>query len=66
MTRWEYQTVQLNVEGFFRPHVDEDSVDHQLDQLGAQGWELVTAFDLNRGHGRSVEIVAMLKRPRPQ
>jgi hypothetical protein len=66
MTRWEYQTVQLDVEGFFRPHVDEDSVSHLLNQLGAQGWELVTAFDLNRGHGRSTEIVAMLKRPRPQ
>jgi hypothetical protein len=66
MTRWEYQTVQLDVEGFFRPHVDEESVSYQLNQLGAQGWELVSAFDLNRGHGRSVEIVAMLKRPRAQ
>lgn len=36
----------------------------ELDRHQAEGWELVSAFDLNGGHGRTSEIVALLKRSR--
>jgi hypothetical protein len=64
MERWEYRTEKLDVEGFFNPTVDAAAFDAALNALGAEGWELVTAFDLNRGQGRSIEVVALFKRSR--
>lgn len=62
--QWEYRTVRLEVEGWLTPDVDTASIDAALGALGAEGWELVTAFDLSAGQGQSSGIVAMLKRPR--
>ena len=48
-----------------RPKVDPEAIDAELNQYGQAGWELVGAFDINRGHGTTSAIVAMFKRPRP-
>lgn len=61
---WEYKSVQLDVDGWFDPSVDPAAVDAELNRQGAEGWELVSAFDLNRDHGRTSRIVALFKRPR--
>ena len=63
-TRWEYRTIDVNLEGFFIPEVNTASLDDMMNSLGNDGWELVTAFDVNRGHGRSSSVVATFKRPR--
>ena len=62
--QWEYRTALIDVSGWISPQVDPGTMNAELDRYGAEGWELVSAFDLNRGHGRSSEIVALLKRPR--
>ena len=64
MARWEYQTLKFDVAGFFGPDVRPETLDEALNALGAQGWELSSAFDVNRGHGRTSEIVAVFKRSR--
>ena len=61
---WEYTTVMLAATGFLGGNVDGDALTGKLNELGAQGWELVAMFDTNMAHGRTNEVVAVLKRPR--
>jgi hypothetical protein len=63
--QWEYKSVQIDVAGWFKPDVRPDALDVELNTYGAAGWELVSAFDLNRGHGHSSALVALFKRARP-
>jgi hypothetical protein len=39
-------------------------MDIEFNRLGRDGWELVSIFDTNSGHGQSRWIVATFKRPR--
>ena len=39
MTRWEYQTVEFDVAGFFGPDVRPEALDQALNALGHEGWE---------------------------
>ena len=46
MTRWEYKTVKLKVNGLgtvFGSGVNEAELDGHLKLMGLDGWELVTA-----------------------
>jgi hypothetical protein len=61
---WEYTTLMLAATGFFGGDVDGDALTDKLNELGAQGWELVTMFDTNMAHGRTNDVVAVLKRSR--
>jgi Domain of unknown function (DUF4177) len=63
--KWEYRTVKFDAKGFLGGVVDTQTLDAQLNQLGEQGWELVSVFDTNMMiHGTTREIVATLKRRR--
>jgi len=62
--RWEYKSLHLDVSGWIVPKVDTAEMEAELNAQGEAGWELVSAFDLNRGHGRTTAIVALFKRPR--
>jgi hypothetical protein len=63
---WEYNvvTVALSKDFFGRPADESERLRAQLDELGAQGWELVSSFDTNYTKGGSAQIVFVLKRPR--
>lgn len=62
--RWEYRTLMLSAGGvFFGGAVDAQALTDHLNTLGAEEWELVTAFDTNMGHGRTRDVIAVLKRP---
>jgi hypothetical protein len=63
MTRWEYFTVKLKPGGFFGGKVDTDEMHATLNSFGAEGWELVSAFDTSYAQGTSREIVLIFKRP---
>ena len=62
--QWEYKSIIIDVAGWLGPKVDPEELDRALDASGADGWELVSAFDINTGHGRTTGIVALFKRPR--
>jgi hypothetical protein len=62
--KWEYKTVQIDVSGWLGPKLQPDAVDAELNLYGDAGWELVSAFDVNRGHGHTSAVVALFKRPR--
>jgi hypothetical protein len=62
--RWEYKTLHFDVRGWLGPKLEPGQLDAELNALGEAGWELVTAFDVNRGDGGTSAIAALLKRPR--
>ena len=62
-TTWEYMTLMLGATGIFGGTVNGEDLTAKLNELGAAGWELVTAFDTNMLHGRTRDVVAVLKRP---
>jgi hypothetical protein len=62
--RWEYKSLLIDVTGFWGPNIDSSGLEEVLNQHGSDGWELVSAFDINRGHGATAALMVLLKRPR--
>ncbi len=63
MDCWEYKTVKMEAGGLMGGIVDTDKFDALLNQLGMQGWNLVSVFDTNMAvHGTTREVVAVFKR----
>ena len=61
--KWEYKTIKLDTTKYFVASVfEEGKLDQIMNQMGAEGWELVTAFDTNVGSGQTKDIVAIFKR----
>ena len=64
MERWAYKTVKMETKGMLGGVVDTDKFDTMLNELGAQGWNLVSVFDTNMAaQGATREVVAVFKRP---
>ena len=61
--KWESQTVTLGVVGVWGIKFDVDEAQNFTNQLGAEGWELISAFAVNEAAGRSKEVVFIFKRP---
>lgn len=63
---WEYLTVKTSTDfGFLQGRsLDCQELTDNLNNLGAEGWELTTAFDINSGRGASTEVVLIFKRQR--
>ncbi|MBW3628030.1 MAG: hypothetical protein KY464_01920 [Gemmatimonadetes bacterium] len=59
MTCWEYQIVKFDVVG-----CGPEMLGGAPDALDGGRWELSSALEADRGHGRTAEIAAFLKRPR--
>ena len=61
----EYKTIKSDTTGFVAGgKFDQNSFEQILNELGEQGWELVSAFDTNMEGGKSRHVVAILKRPK--
>ncbi len=65
MQHWEYKTIKFKTSGFFSGgNLDQQEFEESLNELGFQGWELVSAVDTNKIHGTSNYIIAIFKRAR--
>ena len=65
MERWEYKSIKMETTGVMGGVVDTETLDAQLNALGAEGWNLISVFDTNMAvNGASREVVAVLKRSR--
>lgn len=61
--RFEYLTLKIAATGWFAGgDLDGDALNEKLNELGAVGWELVSVFDTNMMHGRTRDVIAVLKR----
>jgi hypothetical protein len=62
--RWEYYVHTIAAGGVFsQGNVNPVELVNILNFYGGQGWELVSAFDTNSGHGGTRLIVLTFKRP---
>jgi hypothetical protein len=62
--RWEYKSIEFNTSGWLSLNYDPSTVDAKLNQLGKDGWELVSTTGLNEHYGRTIRLVVFLRRPR--
>ena len=56
MSRWAYKRVTFDIF-----EITENNFEGKLNEIGADGWELVTCFDRERG-GNSKECFFLFKR----
>lgn len=65
MNHWEYKVLKLETEsGFFSgTEFDGNELEKELNRLGAEGWELVSIFAIEKVKGGSKYVNAALKRP---
>ena len=64
MQKWEYKTIKVETKGVMGGILETSAFDGVLNQMGNDGWELVSAFDTNQAYGASREAIAVFKRPR--
>ena len=65
MATWEYHTEAIPIDQRFFTQggkVDPRQLNDILCRLGAQGWELVSAFDTNQTNGVTRDVVFIFKR----
>lgn len=60
--KWEYKTLKLKTEGIFGGKINETKLDNFMNQLGDEGWELVTSFSTSQSFGESRDVVVIFKR----
>ena len=65
-TQWEYTTLKLSADfGFFSgTDFDTSHLTEQLNEHGAEGWDLVSIFNIAKVQGGSKFVVAVMKRPK--
>jgi Domain of unknown function (DUF4177) len=62
--RWEYKTVKVSAKGWVvGGRLDEHEFDRMLNEMGEQGWELVSVITTHQAYGASRDIAAVFKRP---
>jgi hypothetical protein len=61
---YEYKTLKLATSGFTGGRFDAEGFEVRLNELGREGWELVSCFDTNMAYGQTRDVVAVLKRAR--
>lgn len=64
MEQWEYKTIKYKTGGFLGGKVDPEQFEHELNQYGFEGWELVSCFDTNLSQGQSRDVIIVFKRRR--
>jgi hypothetical protein len=61
---WEYKTLTFEAAGFWSGggKLDAQLLTEQLNELGSEGWELVSVFDTTKLEGQTRQVYAVLKR----
>jgi len=62
MEKWEYKTIKFQTGGFFGGKLDANEFESMLNNMGEQGWELVSCFDTSQSQGASRDVVTVFKR----
>lgn len=61
--KWEHKTIKIKATGaWVGGKVDEGTLDRMMNELGADGWELVSAVSANEGFGNKRDLLAIFKR----
>ncbi len=61
--KWKYKTIKFAPKGWFTGgRVDERQLDDLMNELGQDGWELVSGFNVTQAYGSSKSIVFIFKK----
>jgi hypothetical protein len=60
--KWQYKTIKVFAKGFLGGSIDNNALEEELNDLGREGWELVTMVDTDFSGGGSREVIAAFKR----
>jgi len=65
MTKWTYHVFKFSPTGtlFRGGKIDDDWLMKELNALGAEGWEMVTAFTSAIAQGATNEVAVVMKKP---
>jgi hypothetical protein len=64
--KWEYKTLLWDArKGVLGGNIDRQGLEDQLNLLGGEGWDLVSASSPNMEGGSTRNLVVILKRPVP-
>ena len=62
--KYEYKVVTIDINpGFAKPKINDANISMRLNELGKDGWELVSAATNNGAGGNSTSHTLYLKRP---
>ncbi|MCF8020830.1 DUF4177 domain-containing protein [Petrocella sp. FN5] len=63
MKKWKYKVVEFDTKkSFGGGKIDRQYIEDQLNELGRQGWEIISNFTTNEGYGNTKKIVYTFKR----
>ena len=62
MKKFEYKTVEIVKQGFWKSRFDVVEIDKILNGLGKEGWELICVEDKNVGYGVTDRLYYTFKR----
>lgn len=64
-TKWEYHIIKVPAnKGLSGGKVDIETLNHTLNELGKERWELVASPTTQMGYGSSRDIIIIFKRPK--
>ncbi len=62
MDKFEYKTLFTDAKGVFGGKVDQYTFQNELNELGTQGWELVSTVAAAQSYGSTRWVISILKR----
>ena len=65
MEKFEYKTLFAETTGFFGGEADRNKFQSELNELGAQGWELVSTVTTASSGGMTRLLISLFKRKLP-
>lgn len=64
MQQWEYKTLKILTHGLLGGQIREEDLEIELNELGEEGWEVVSCVNTNQSGGTSLSVVVVMKRPK--
>ena len=62
MVKFEYKILEIPVGGFWGGRINTQEVADKLNELGRQGWDVISSVDTNMWRGASRNLIVILKR----
>jgi hypothetical protein len=62
LEKWEYTSIKAETKGFTGGILELEAFNAKLNELGEQGWELVSCVSTNAAYGTTREVIAVFKR----
>lgn len=63
MQKWKYKVLEFSpTRSLMATRMDKKHIENELNELGKQGWEVVSSFITTDAHGSTKKIIYTLKK----